>query len=192
MPNFGQKEKEPLLSQNMQDIINRSIDEKSDANVDDIFRYKYKIMKMLTSNQDILHTLHKDEFIQEDEELNGDLYKDVCIFDYLKLPDLKSDVRNFICFEVNQTGSYDSRINTRIIFRTVSHQDDCKTDWSISRQDLLAAIIKCDFDWTNALGMHLEKDGDTGGIADGGYYYREITYTVSSPNNILNKNRYRY
>lgn len=184
---FESKEKEPKLSKSMQDIIYRSIGEKGNANVDDISRYKYKIMKLLTSNQDILHALHNDDLAGNSEVINGDLYRNICIFDYMKLPDLKSEVKNYICFEVNDNNSYNGLTDKKIIFRTVSHESDCVTDWGISRQDLLAAIIKTEFDWSNAFGMHFEKVYDSGNIADGGYYYREISYNVQSPNNIRNK-----
>lgn len=183
---FEEKIKEPKLSTEMENIIKRSIDEKNNSNLDDIFRYKYKIMNMLTSNQDILHALHNDELCGDEDVINGDLYRDVCIFDFLKLPDLKDKVNNYICFEVNDT-SYGNMVEKRIIFRTVSHKDDHKTDWSISRQDLLASIIKNEFDWSNAFGMHLEKERDEGLIADDNFYYREIVYRVSAPNNIYNK-----
>ena len=184
---FEKKKKEPKLSSEMENILNKSIGDKIDSNIDDIYRYKYKIMNLLTSNQDILHTLHNNNLAGNDDIINGDLYRDICIFDYMKLPDLKSEVKNYICFEVDDNSNYNNLINKRITFRTVSHEDDCKTDWGISRQDLLASIIKTEFDWTNALGMHLEKSSDIGYVADGGYYYREICYNVTAPNNIRNK-----
>lgn len=183
---FEEKIKEPKLSAEMEGIIKRSIDEKNSSNTDDIFRYKYKIMKMLTSNQDILHALHNDELSGFNEIINGDLYRDVCIFDFMKLPNLKDSVKNYICFEVNDVG-YGDLVNKRIVFRTVSHESDHKTDWGISRQDLLASIIKNEFDWSNSLGMHLEKESDSGLIADDGYYYREISYKTTAPNNAYNK-----
>ena len=184
---FDEKEKEPLLSEEMKGIINRSIDEKNSSNLDDIFRYKYKIMQMLISNQDILHALHNDELSKGNEIINGDLYRDVCIFDFMKLPDNKTEVKNYVCFEVNDVSSYDSLVNKRIVFRTVSHEDDYKTDWGISRHDLLASIIKNEFDWSNALGMHFEKESDNGYVTNDGYYYREIIYKIVSPNNTYNK-----
>lgn len=183
---FEEKFKEPKLSTEMENIIKRSIDEKNKDNMDDIFRYKYKIMKMLTSNQDILHTLHNDELAGHDEIINGDLYRNVCIFDFMKLPNLKDEVKNYICFEVNDIG-YGDLVNKKIVFRTVSHEEDHKTDWGISRQDLLAAIIKNEFDWSNVFGMHLEKEADQGLVTSDGYYYREIVYKTSAPNNLFNK-----
>ena len=184
---FDEKKKEPLLSEEMKGIINRSIDENNSSNLDDIFRFKYKIMQMIISNQDILHTLHNDKLSNNKEIINGDLYRDVCIFDFMKLPNNKTEVKNYLCFEVNDISSYDNLVNRRVVFRTVSHEDDYKTDWGISRHDLLASIIKNEFDWSNALGMHFEKESDNGYVTNDGYYYREIVYKITSPNNTYNK-----
>lgn len=173
---FEAKEKEPKLSADMQGILNRSMgDRDASEKVDDIYRSKYKIMKLLTENQDILNTLHNDDLAGVDEVINGDTYRDVCIFDFLKLPDNKSEVKNYVCFEINDNGWGETTEKT-IIFRCVSHIDDARTDWGIPRQDLLAAIIKNQFDWSNVLGMRLRKDSDNGRVTDDGYYYREVIY----------------
>lgn len=183
---FEQKEKEPKLSEKMKSIIERSMRETRTGAIDDIYRYKYKIMKMLTTNDDVLRTLHCAELETNDGIFNGDAYRYICIFDYLKLPDLKDKVKNYICFEVEDSG-YDGLATKRIIFRTVSHIDDCKTDWGINRQDLLAAIIKSQFDWSNEFGMHIERNSDRGYITNDGYMYREIIYKTTNLNNIHNK-----
>lgn len=191
-----EKPKEPKLSSDMQNILSKSHREDSIGDCyDDTDRYKYQIMKMLTSNQDILWTLHNEELeIDENGEqkefLNGDDYRDVSIFNFLKIPDIQSTVKNFICFEVDdkeQPRYADHFIIKNIIFRTVSHEQDYKTDWGIARQDLLAAIIKSEFDWTNVFGMHLEKVYDKGRVAENGYYYREFIYETTVPNNLVNK-----
>lgn len=189
---FKPKNKEPKLSTDIESILNRSIGEKNNGNTDEIFRYKYKIMKLLTSNQDILHALHNNDLQKGDGVINGDLYRDVCIFDFMKLPDNKQEVKNYICFEVddNGVGSFTTK---RISFRTVSHEDDHKTDWGISRQDLLALIVKEEFDWSNIFGMHVEKQSDNGYVTDDGYCYREIIYVATTPNNLygkVNNNRF--
>ena len=195
------KQKEPKLSEKMQAIINRSHKDCDGDCYDDNERFKYKIMKMLTENQDILWTLHnkaleknsciiKDGDENEIEMLNGDAYRDVSIYNFLKIPDIQSTVKNYICFEVNdieQPRYNDSLIIKNIIFRTVSHEDDYKTDWGIARQDLLAAIIQSEFDWTNIFGLHLEKIYDRGRVAENGYYYREFAYETTVPNNLVNK-----
>ena len=195
------KQKEPKLSQEMQDIINRSHRDGDGDCYDDNERYKYKIMKMLTANNDILWTLHNAELEAKfshvkDENgnivLNGDAYRNVSIFNFLKIPDTQSKVRNYICFEVDdieQPRYNDSLLVKNIIFRTVSHDEDYETDWGIARQDLLAMIVQSEFDWTNVFGLHLEKVMDKGRIAENGYYYREFIYETSVPNNMVNKNK---
>lgn len=192
---FESKEKLPKLSQEMQDIINRSHRDSETDSYDDTERYKYQIMQMLTNNQDILWTLHNKVLEQDDNDkinidkkLNGDAYRDVNIFSFLKIPGTQSEVKNFICFEVDDVNvPYESLIKKNITFRTISHEDDIKTDWGIARQDLLASIIKNEFDWSNVFGMHLEKIYDKGRIADNGYYYREFIYETAVPNNLVNK-----
>lgn len=196
------KKKEPPLSQALQDIINRSHNDGGGECYDDNERYKYRIMKMLTENQDVLWTLHnkeleekysyttKDETGNEIVMLNGDTYRDVSIFNFLKIPGIQSTVKNFICFEVNdveQPRYNKDLIIKNIIFRTVSHDDDYITDWGIARQDLLALIIQSEFDWSNAFGLHIEKISDRGRVADNGYYYREFVYETTIPNNLVNK-----
>lgn len=198
---FSIKEKEPKLSQKMQDILNRSHDDGGENEYNDIERYKYKIMNILTDNQDILWTLHnedleelsfcrKDKHNKHEQKLNGDLYRNVNIYSFLKIPEIQSKVKNFICFEVNdieQPRYNDSLIVKNIIFRTVSHENDYITDWGIARQDLLAAIIQSVFDWSNIFGMHIEKISDRGRVAENGYYYREFVYEATTPNNLINK-----
>lgn len=203
------KQKEPKLSTEMQSIINRSHRDGDGDCYDDNERYKYKIMKMLTENQDVLWTLHnkaleenfyylkddKGDFVLDENNekiqmLNGDAYRDVSIFNFLKIPEIQSTVKNYICFEVNdveQPRYNNSLLIKNIIFRTVSHEEDYKTDWGIARQDLLAAIIQSGFDWTNVFGMHIEKVSDRGRVAENGYYYREFVYETTVPNNLVNK-----
>lgn len=189
---FKPKDKEPRLSQEMQDIINRSHLDGGGECYDDNERYKYRIMQMITNNQDILWTLHNEslENPNNDGELNGDAYRNVSIFNFLKIPDIQSTVKNYICFEVNdieQPRYNKDFIIKNIIFRTVSHEDDYITDWGIARQDLLALIIQSEFDWTNAFGLHIEKVSDRGRVAENGYYYREFVYETNIPNNLVNK-----
>lgn len=189
---FEVKEKEPKLSPLMQSIIERSHRDGKGDGYDDTERYKYFIMKMLTENQDILWTLNNNSLSEPDinGNLNGDSFRNVNIFNYLKIPGTQSEVKNFVCFEVDDVSKFSNTgvmLTKNITFRTVSHEDDCTTDWGIARQDLLAAIIKNEFDWSNIFGMHLEKIYDKGRISENGYYYREFIYETTSPNNLVNK-----
>lgn len=190
---FEIKEKEPKLSPLMQSIIEKSHRDSKGDDYDDTERYKYLIMKMLTDNQDILWTLHNkplEEKVDINGNLNGDSYRDVSIFSFLKIPGTQSEVKNFVCFEVDDVSKYANNgilLTKNITFRAISHADDCVTDWGIARQDLLATIIKNEFDWSNIFGIHLEKVYDKGRIGENNYYYRELIYETTSPNNLVNK-----
>lgn len=194
--NKPSKVKNPDLSQEMIDIIERSHRQGDGLAYDDIDSYKYIIMDILTKNQDILKTLHNKDFEQEDKKinglLNGDLYRDVNIFNFLKIPDTQSVSKNYICFEVDdmeQVRYNEALITKNITFRTVAFEDDIKTDWGIARQDLLAMIIKNEFDWSNVFGMHVSKIYDRGRVSEDGYYYRELIYETTVANNLVNKAR---
>lgn len=180
---FEEKEKEPLLSDEVKKIIERSTGEKTLDNTDEIIRFKYKIMQVLTSNKDILNTLHYKDGIN----LNGDKLRDVCIFDYMHTPDFKDDIKNFICFDIIDRPSVNYNVEKQITFRLVCHKDEMKTDWGVSRTDLLACILKNCFDWTNSFGLTWTKIYDAGIVGDKDYYYREIVYSATSPNNIYKR-----
>lgn len=181
MYGFTPKPKEPLLSEQMQNSLLRSMKEIPPGSVGDgydlmdVYRYKFKIMNDLLQDQDLLHTLHLEGHSTQ-EHLDGEAFRDTCIFDYMKLPDLKDRVKNYICFDVFlRKGSAES-ITTEIIIRTVSHQSDMKTDWNIGRHDLLAEIISARMDWTDSFGKTLHKISDGGYTTNDGYCYRELTY----------------
>ena len=213
MANFEKKEREPLLSEEMQLLIDRTHRKNTTDKYDNIDMYKFLIMKMLLDDQDVLRTLHNEKLAANTRqvpdldkdgnqktdsngillyktEIIGTNYEDKAIFNFLKIPDIQSEVKNYICFEVNDMeiprGS-SSLITKNIIFRTISHESDYKTDWGIARQDLLASIIKNKFDWSNTFGTHLELCYDKGKVADLGYYYREFVYETTTANNLVNK-----
>ena len=133
---FEIKQKEPILSQNMQNIISRSHQDGGEFAYDAIESYKYKIMKLLTQNQDLLWTLHNKDFenkfyylkndkgeLEKDENgnqikmLNGDYYRDINIYNFLKIPGTQSKVKNFVCFEVNDDEQ--ARYNEALIIKNI-------------------------------------------------------------------------
>lgn len=185
---FEEKVKEPVLSEYMQDCIERSRqDSKTDAHVDYVNYLKNGIMKDLINNPDILRALHYERLLGTPDELNGDQYKDVCIFPYMRLPDLKAEAKNFICFEVEERHGNDNTIEYYVTFRCIAHKDDVKTDWDIPRQDLLSAIIETRFSWSTALGKSFRKRSEYTLIANNEYYCREKEYVVTLKNNDYHK-----
>lgn len=181
---FEAKQKQPVLSKEIEDLVVRSTGEIFNGKTDEILRYKYKVMQILIQDMDLLSVLHCADLEKKGLTNHGDSYRGVSIFDFMKLPDLKSDVKNYICFDVVE--SFGSNNVKRLVFRTVCHESDMNTDWGVSRMDLLAAIIKSKFDWSHILGFTLRKESDTSEIV-GEYYYREVSYISFAPNNTWNR-----
>ena len=78
-----------------------------------------------------------------------------------------------------------SKVQTDYV--TIAHQDDVSTIWGIDRQDLLAALVKERFQWSNILGTQLIKTYDSGKVAENGYYYRNMYFEQTAPNDIQNR-----
>lgn len=143
------------MTQERLSIINK-INE--DLKYDDIAYDKHVILKKLYADKDIFEILHNTEL----EKINAspEDYHNVCIFSYLKIPKTQSQVKNFICFDVDDLEpSYTNNVNIQkvIKFRAISHEEDLETEYGIDRQDLLALIIKDIFNWSNCLGPQLKK-----------------------------------
>ena len=89
--------------------------------------------------------------------------------------------------QISTTESNNIMVSKQIIFRTIAHQDDVSTIWGIDRQDLLAALVKERFQWSNILGTQLIKTYDSGKVAENGYYYRNMYFEQTAPNDIQNR-----
>lgn len=171
-----------------QERIERLFSCRKEEGFDSISYDKQIILEDLYKDPDIFEVLHNEKLVK----LNAppEDYHNVNIFSYLKIPDAQSTVKNFICFEVNDTESVKSNsimINKQVIFRTISHKDDVETLYGIDRQDLLAALIKERFQWSNLLGTQLVKTYDSGKVAENGYYYRNMYFEQVAPNDVQNR-----
>lgn len=152
---------------------------------DDITYDKMIILKDLFKDADLLELLNNKEL--ENINASPEDYYNVNIFSYLKIPETQSVVKNFICFEVDDTEEVygnNVMISKLVRFRTVSHEDDIITEYGMNRQDLLALIIKDRFNWSNILGMQLKKIYDEGKVSENDYYYRDIWYKTITPNSL--------
>lgn len=171
-----------------QERIERLFSCRSEQGFDSISYDKRKILEDLYKDSDIIEILNNKE-LQAVNACPEDYYN-VNIYSFLKIPDAQSKVKNFICFEVNDTDIVDSNkimSSKQIMFRTICHKDDVSTIWGIDRQDLLAALIKERFQWSNILGTQLIKTYDSGKVAENGYYYRNMYFEQTAPNDIQNR-----
>lgn len=150
---------------------------------DDIPYCKRLILQEIYKDPDIFEVLNNTELIKAGAAPED--YYNKNIFSRLKIPDSQSEVKNFICFEVNDVEEIyhnPGKIRKRVIFRTVSHQDDVITKYGIDRQDLLGFLIKERFNWSGVIGMSLQKIYDTGKVSENGYYYRDIYFEQTRAN----------
>ncbi len=181
---FTPKKLEPVLSSKVKNIIARSEgDLTADARINDVWRIKHRVMAALLDNEDLLRSIHHP-ILSTPEIINGDAFKDVAVFDYLSLPNLKERAYNYICFAVD---TFKKGTQFRITFRCVTHEDDMRTDYGINRQDLLGLIISDEFDWSDIFGTHVEKDSSVEYVTNDHYFYREIVYLGDTPYNNFNK-----
>lgn len=181
------KSKEPKLSEYMEGLIYRNQGTISNHALDYNILYKQRVANVLSKDEDMLRCLHTNEFISTKNELNGEVYLNKYLFTYLRLPDNKSSVKNYVCIETeeNHGYNYDDKeiINMMVTIRCVVHKDDMKTDWGVNRADLMASIVKKDFDWSHAAGgLEFQKQQEYSGLANNEYYYRDIVYLIKVPN----------
>lgn len=155
---------------------------------DDIIYIKSKILETLLSDPDIIEMLDNQELIRQ-EAIPEDYYG-VNIFSFLKIPDTQSTVKNYICFDVNDTepAYYNNLMVTKqVIFRCASHEQSVFTKYGIDRQDILGYLVKDDFQWHNKCGYQMKKTYDGGRIAENGFYYRELHFQIVMPSGYIQK-----
>lgn len=123
---------------------------------DDNVRFKEIIKRRLYQNPDIIHALHAVEL---DEEA-PDEYVGKVILPYLIVPQTQDIPRSYLCYNTN----YDevSRYNEIIKYAEVKfvvfcdYRDSIDPETGIARHDLLGALIRREFNFTNALGQQME------------------------------------
>lgn len=165
------------MTQDRIDKITKAVD-----GYDDMSYSKQMILERLLSDSDLLETLNNPQLDIDDP----DSYFNVNIFTHLVNPNIQQEVSNFISFEVddNSIATNDLFVNKTITFLVVCDEEDIKTRWGIDRHDVLAAIIKDLFNWSNLLGVHIVKSSDIADVSKIGYIYREIKFMTVSLNGL--------
>lgn len=154
---------------------------------DDIISMKRLIKQKLIADTDILEALNnKDIDIDSPDE-----FLDTNIFGFIRIPSTQDTVRNFICFTVDDTEEdrYNEVIKVQYIqFNCICHLDDMKTDYGIDRHDLLGALVRQNFNWTNMFGLQFKLIYNKESTVDSDYYCRTLKFMAQKPNS-LNKAR---
>lgn len=184
---FVKKAKEPAISEHIENILKRAfredvpINQGAFNNTSDLIRIKMQILEIFLNNEDLLKALHHPELSLEDHP-RKDLFRYTAIFPFLNVPLDKSDVKNYLCFELHSSGTGKFGKN-RLIIRIISHIDDIQTDWGVPRTDLIDLIISEEIDWTNRFGAKMVKISDVADVYSSGYFYRDLVYESVSTNN---------
>lgn len=201
---FKEKTKEPILSPATEKLVDNTLSMHPKDQFDEIGNIKYKICKMLSSDGDILRTIHNKELEKYvptlydpkymnnpelDMQHNGDVYINHNIFNFLRVPEITSEAKTYICFEVDDIeipNFQTSRMTRNIKIRTVSYKDESNTTCGIQRQDLLAMLIKNKFNWSNKFGLSVNTISNCGEILESGFYYREMIFNMTTVNDTYN------
>lgn len=167
---------------------------------DNITLYKDIILSDLQKDSDLLELLDNSSL----SPARPQDYIDTNIFSYLRIPDSQSVVKNFVCFELDEV---DTLIGNQykavydLTFRCIVHESEVTTPWGINRHDLIGAIIKDRYNYSNLIGNQLVKIVDKGYITEGNvYYYRVLKFQTVQNNeirhiqklNLLDQNRDKY
>lgn len=161
---------------------------------DDVIAAKRIIREKLYSDPDIIEALHNPEL----DPNEPDSYLDKNIFDYIRIPGTTKDVSNFICFDVKQERNSYTNEHLKIqkyIFMVFCHEDDIKTQYGMSRHDLLSYLIRDIFNFSNMFGTQIVEYSNVPGISDTHYSSRTITFSAATPNSLqraVKTNKYEF
>lgn len=154
---------------------------------DDIITMKRLIKQKLIADPDILEALHNPDIPLD----SPDEFLDANIFGFIRIPQTQDTVRNFICFTVDdiEEHRYNEVMKIQYIqFNCICHLDDMKTEYGIDRHDLLGALIRQTFNWTNMFGLQFKLIYNKESTIDSDYYCRTLKFEATKPNS-LNKAR---
>lgn len=167
---------------------------------DDIIEMKRLIKQKILSDPDILEALNNPEieidmdgftgFDDPDLDWSGpDEFLDNNIYDFIRVPKIQDTVRNFICFTVDdiEENRWNEVMKTQYIqVYCICHLDDMKTEYGMSRHDLLGYLIRERINWSNIFGLQFKLVYNQEKPMDSDYYSRILKFEATKPNH-LNK-----
>lgn len=165
---------------------------------DAVIRCKEKIKNALLENIKLLFSLHNVKLEKEMFNENGnidssgeiDQYFGYTIRPYLFIPETQTNAENFLCYTV----SFDTmpkynklEYYMEVIFTILVDQKDIIDESTgLSRHDLIASILREDFNWSNIFGTQCNLIENKESVTDTNYIVRTLTFRCTSLNGILN------
>ena len=155
---------------------------------DDIIAIKRRIKQKLIDDTDILEALNNPEI-----ELDSpDEFLDSNIFGFIRIPQTQDTVRNFICFTVDDIEGHQTNTHMKIQqiqFTCICHLEDIKTKYGLDRHDLLAYLVRDNFNWTNEFGLQFKLVYNKESTIDSDYYCRTLKFERETTNSLKNATR---
>lgn len=154
---------------------------------DDIIEMKRLIKQTLIADTDILEALHTNIDIDSPDE-----FLDTNIFGFIRIPTTQDTVRNFICFTVDDIEGHQTNTHMKIQqiqFTCICHLDDMKTEYGMDRHDLLAYLVRDNFNWTNEFGLQFSLVYNKESTIDSDYYCRTLKFERETTNNLKKARR---
>jgi hypothetical protein len=148
---------------------------------DDIVRKKRIIEKALYSDEDIIEILDNQRL--DPSEPESYVYEN--IWPCVRIPGTQDVSKNFICFTVDdmEPNQYNSVMkNQTIQFVVFVHKDNIKTQYGMSRHDLLGYLIRDIFNLSNMLGAQMELISNREYVTDTDYTTRTLKFRLITDN----------
>lgn len=152
----------------------------------DNIRFKEIIKEKLLGNDKIIYVLNNKELSESEAEVDD--YFGVNILPYYVVPGTQHNAQNYVCYEVSfdEVDRYNKIIKMgQIIFYILCEEKTAIEEHTgIARQDLLAALITEEFNWSNFFGnqVHLVSDRPT--VIDNHYPARTLIFEGQFTNSI--------
>lgn len=180
----------------------------SDCPDDDNIIVKQKIENALMQCPEILYAINErsleGELFNKDGTINYDgewdryfttAYNEGNFRPYLFVPSVQDEVKNYVCYQSHfeETPRYNGVEKYCLITFTIFVHSDHRIDedTGIPRHDLIGAILKDQFNWTNIFGTQCKVVSDREMTTDAKYLCRTIVLQFTMPNSIVQTNLYK-
>ena len=172
---------------------------------DENIRYKELIKNKLLNCPELLYALHEPdlekELFNEDGTLNadedGNLLGEISNFfgttqnirPYLFVPETQTEVKHILCYQVSfdEVGRYNNiQKYTLVTFTIFCQEQDIMDDLTgLPRHDLIASIIRENFNWSAIFGMQAKLISSKESITDNHYLVRTLVFQMLDLNGIV-------
>lgn len=169
---------------------------------DDNNRFKQKIYDEFIKCPELLYAINEKKLESElfDDEGNinydgeWDLYfsnsqRDGNIRPYLFIPQTQTEVHNYVCYQTHfqEAPRFNSIEKYGLITFNILVNGEDRMDklTSLPRHDLIGAIIKDRFNWSNIFGTQCHVVDDKESITDNNFIVRTITFQITNVNGIV-------